>query len=83
MKKTIFSVLLVVALLLSLIAVPVSAEGVALADPGFEGNIWSDSIWSYWNADGSDWSGHAAQNFLYSSDSYMTPAAEGGDQRCE
>ena len=80
MKKKIFSLLLIAAMLVSLIVVPASAEAVALDDSGFEGSIWSDGIWSYWNAGSSAWSDHAAQNFLYSSDSWMTPAADGGNQ---
>ena len=79
--KSIFSLLLVASLLLSAAVLPVSAENpVTLADAGFEGNIWSDGIWSYWCPEGGSWSDHLAQNFLYSSDAWMTPAADGGNQ---
>ena len=46
--KSIFSLLLVASLLLSLAVLPVNAENtVTLADAGFEGSLWSDGIWSY------------------------------------
>ena len=75
------SLTLVLALLLSVAQFPTHAEGaVALADPGFEGDLWNDGVWSYWIPDDGSWSDHAAQNFLYSSDEWMTPASDGGDQ---
>ena len=84
MKRTnpFLSLALAAALLLSLIAVPLSAaaeETVTLADPGFEGSIWSDGIWSYW-IEGDDWSTKQMEDFLYSSNTYITPAADGGEQ---
>ena len=79
--KHIISLVLVLALLLSVAVLPsAAAETPALRDAGFEGSIWSDGIWSYWLPDGESWSGKEVQDFLYSSDSWMTPATDGGSQ---
>ena len=80
-KRPFLSLLLTLSLLLSMVVLPIHAEtAVTLADPGFEGSIWSDGIWSYWCAEGGSWSDHKAQDFLYSTDEWMTPPAEGGNQ---
>ena len=76
--------LLAAVIVLSLIIVPLQSlaaeEAPALQDAGFEGSIWSDGIWSYWLPEGGDWSNQEVTDFLYSSDEWMTPPTDGGNQ---
>ena len=82
-RNALLSLALVAAMLLSLMAAPLAVsaeETVTLQDAGFEGSIWSDGVWSYWIPDGESWDGKQVENFLYSSDTWMTPASDGGNQ---